>query len=93
MAVKHGETYKVKSPPKSNRRVYGQGPRPDHVKVSMTDSSGKQITVKDYYGDVVQASDYVDYPKGASDGYRHVDYIAENLERFDKIEDAPSDEE
>ena len=90
--AEQGEKYRVLSPkedferdnPEKEHREpkrYGQGESPDHYR-----HSSNNVEVIDYYGDVINASENVPYPRGSSDDYRHVDYIEEK-EYFEKVEE------
>lgn len=96
MAAQQGEKYRVLSPKEvwaqanpgkeyRANKVYGQGEAPDYYRHSTTDEEGNTAEVIDYFGDVLNASENVPYPRGSNDDYRNVGYIDEK-EYFERVE-------
>lgn len=85
--AQQGQVFRVIAPdPPSNKR-FGQSDLPDHYYSKKRHSDGSVTECRDRYGSIVQASEHIPYPRGNSDGYRHVDYITEHENRFELIED------
>lgn len=80
--AEQGERYRVVSPQGADRTVIGHGPRIDRY-VSKVEG----VEVVDIIGDVLNASENVEYPRGANEDYRHVRWIEEHPDRFEQIED------
>ncbi|MEP0004584.1 MAG: hypothetical protein ABJ387_03475 [Balneola sp.] len=83
MKVKQGQRYRVLPPKQSGRTVIGQGEPEDRYISKVGD-----VVVEDIYGDVLNASDNVDYPRGTNADYRHVRWIEKHPERFELIKKA-----
>lgn len=86
-AVAHGERYRIVVPKQRPQKRFGQGDVPTGYITRSTDSQGNAFECEDRFGATVQASAHVPYPKGKSDGFRHVDYISAHPERFQIIEE------
>ena len=80
MKVKQGQRYRVLRPKGSSRTVIGHGPVTDRYT-----STVNGVIVEDIYGDVLNASENVEYPRGANADYRHVRWIEQHPERFQII--------
>ena len=94
MSAEQGQKYRVlspkevwekKNPGKEYRKpkIFGQG-NTDRDRYT-TVINGKEFV--DLFGDVIVASENVDYPHGPNDQYRNTRYIDENAERFELIEE------
>lgn len=81
MPAKQGDRYRILGPAnRTDRTVIGQGPRPDRYRATVNG-----VRVEDVFGDVITASENVDYPRGNDDSYRNVQWIDEHPERFKKL--------
>lgn len=80
--VEQGQRYRVTAPQESERTVIGHGQPSDRY---VSEVAG--VVVEDIIGDVLNASENVDYPHGANEDYRHVRWIEEHPNRFELIED------
>lgn len=87
MTVMHGQRFLIRVPKQRPQRRFGQGDVPSGYITRSTDKSGKEFVCEDRFGATVQASAHIPYPKGKSDGFRHIDYISAHPERFQLIED------
>jgi hypothetical protein len=84
--AEQGERYRVVSPDGSDRAVIGHGQPSDRYH-SLVIKNGQTVVVEDIIGDVLNASEHVDYPRGANEDYRHVQWIEEHPKRFELIND------
>lgn len=84
MSAEQGQEYRVVAPNESINR-YGQGEELDRYTSTITED-GETLVVEDIIGDVIYASENVDYPRGPQEQYRHVDWIDGHPERFELIE-------
>lgn len=80
--AEQGQQYRVISPDESDRTVIGHGPPADRY-ISLVDGT----KVEDIIGDVLHASENVEYPRGSNANYRHVRWIEEHPQRFELIEE------
>lgn len=101
MAAQQGQRYRVRSfsaaarkrleldgkDPDSYRppKRAGQGTEPDRYTGTFTDADGNELVLEDIIGDVILASENVDYPRGPQTQYRHVDWIDEHPQRFELL--------
>ncbi len=99
--VKHGQKYRVLSPKKiwelehpgkvyREPKIFGAGNTGELDRYTVT-INGERF--EDLFGDVITASENVDYPHGPNDAYRSIDYIEENIQRFELIEDVEEESE
>lgn len=79
--AEQGQQYRVISPEDSDRTVIGHGPPADRY---ISTVAGTKVV--DVIGDVLHASENVEYPYGANDSYRHVRWIDEHPNRFELID-------
>lgn len=97
MAVKQGQRYRVIAPqlPEGTRaaRVNGRVIEIDRYTSKFTDADGTKLVVVDLIGDVINASTNVPYPRGSNADYRNVQWIEENIERFELIEEPTTKED
>lgn len=84
--AEQGQRYRVVSPDDSDRTVIGHGQPSDRF-VSKVTTGGETTIVEDIIGDVLNASEHVDYPHGANKDYRHVRWIEQHPNRFELIEE------
>lgn len=87
MTVTHGQRFIIRVPKQRPQRRFGQGDVPTGYITRSTDKNGNEFVCEDRFGATVQASAHIPYPKGKSDGFRHIDYISAHPERFQLIED------
>jgi len=81
--AKQGERYRILPPARNNVSI-GHG-RIDRYVHQFTDKRGKTMTLEDIFGDVIHASDNVDYPRGSDTDYRNVKWINEHPKRFQLV--------
>jgi hypothetical protein len=81
MGAAQGERYRIIAPAE-DRSVIGQGPPRDRYRAKIGD-----LVVEDIHGDVINASENVEYPRGTNKDYRHVRWIDEHPERFELIDE------
>ena len=97
MAAKQGQRYRILPPPAAanghNPTVNGKEISIDKYVSTFKESDGTKLVLVDLVGDVIKASDNVDYPRGPSTDYRHVDWINEHPDRFELVEDVAEPEE
>lgn len=84
--AEQGQRYRVISPGSGDRTVIGHG-QPSDRYVSTITRDGKTTVVEDIIGDVINASENVEYPRGSNEDYRHVRWIEEHPERFELLEE------
>lgn len=97
MSAKQGQRYRIIAPvateggrlPKRN----GQVIITDRYLSKFTQADGTSTELIDLVGDVINASEHVDYPAGKNRDYRHVRWIDEHPDRFELIEDVPQETE
>ncbi len=85
--IKQGQRFRVLAPKESGRKVIGQGKAADRY-ISKVGS----VVVEDIYGDVLNASENVEYPRGENPDYRHVKWIEKHPERFELINDKKTED-
>jgi len=81
--AKQGQRYRILPPARTSVAI-GHG-RSDRYVHRFTNKNGETMVLEDIFGDVIHASDNVDYPRGADSDYRNVKWINKHPERFQLI--------
>lgn len=96
MSAQQGQRYRIIAPqPPAGGRL----PRTNGVEVTIdrytsrfSNADGSTLEVVDLVGDVITASENVDYPRGANKDYRNVQWIDEHPDRFELVEDVAEED-